>query len=440
MDGEPICQPIPTDESNPPILVVDDNPVNLAILSEALAGIGLPVAIATDGESAIAQAESTVPELILLDVMLPGIDGFETCHHLKENPLTGDIPVIFMTALSDAANKVRGLSLGAVDYIAKPFQQEEVIARVRLHLRLSALNRELKQEIAERKRIETALRQTNRQLEEEIRLARLYRAARRQVEELEQLNRLKDDFLSTVSHELRTPVSNMKMAIHMLKLASQEEQKRHYLHILETECTREVDLINNLLDLQHLEAGSMRIETTSIHLQSWLPVLAQTLQPRAQRREQHLTVTADSALLDLQSDPQYLQRILVELATNACKYSPPGARIRIQARPGVGDSIVISVSNSGAGIPAPELNRIFEKFYRIPMSDLWRQGGTGLGLALVKQLIERLGGTISARSRNNNTTFSVKLPRDRQQLASTVRDRPRVSEGPLTTDEWQTSC
>ncbi len=132
------------------ILLVDDTPTNLKVLAEALHGQGWKTLMAADGESAIEQVEYLRPDLILLDVMMPGIDGFETCRRLKANPETQDIPVIFMTALSDTVDKVRGLELGAVDYVTKPFQHEEVIARTKLHLRLSQLTYRLEQEVQSR--------------------------------------------------------------------------------------------------------------------------------------------------------------------------------------------------------------------------------------------------------------------------------------------------
>ncbi|MEH2264518.1 hybrid sensor histidine kinase/response regulator [Nostoc sp.] len=132
------------------ILLVDDNPNNLKVLSEAIQGCGWKILMATDGESAIEQTEYAVPDLILLDVMMPGIDGFETCRRLKANSITQNIPVIFMTALADATDKVKGLEIGAVDYITKPFQQEEVIARLKLHLKISHLTRTLEQRVQER--------------------------------------------------------------------------------------------------------------------------------------------------------------------------------------------------------------------------------------------------------------------------------------------------
>ncbi len=132
------------------ILLVDDNANNLKVLSEAIQGCGWKALMATDGESAIEQTEYAHPDLILLDVMMPGLDGFETCRRLKANPHTQNTPVIFMTALSDATDKVKGLEMGAVDYITKPFQQEEVIARLKLHLKISHLTRTLEHRVEER--------------------------------------------------------------------------------------------------------------------------------------------------------------------------------------------------------------------------------------------------------------------------------------------------
>jgi signal transduction histidine kinase len=132
------------------ILLVDDNPTNLKVLFEAIGGYGWKALMATDGESAIEQAEYAQPDLILLDVMMPGIDGFETCRRLKANPITENIPIIFMTALSETTDKVKGLEIGAVDYITKPFQKEEVIARLKLHLKLSLLTRNLEQQVEQR--------------------------------------------------------------------------------------------------------------------------------------------------------------------------------------------------------------------------------------------------------------------------------------------------
>lgn len=244
-----------------------------------------------------------------------------------------------------------------------------------------------------------------------LRQARLYQAVQAQVEQLETLNRLKDDFLSTVSHELRTPVANMKMAIQMLKVSSGSPEKtQRYLEILQAECNRETELINDLLDLQRLEAASYpTFLAESINLLEWLPKIIDPFRSRIQQRQQILQVDIPSDLPPIISDSASLERILAELLNNACKYTPAGEQIALTASANE-EKIQLQVSNSGVEIAASEMSRIFEKFYRIPRADRWKQGGTGLGLALVQKLTQHLGGTIQVDSAFNLTAFTVELP------------------------------
>lgn len=222
------------------------------------------------------------------------------------------------------------------------------------------------------------------------------------------LSQLKDDFLSTVSHELRTPVSNMKLALKMLSLSPLDRQQR-YLDILEAECHREVKLINDLLDLQQLEANTMLLENALVQLQDWLPPLLAPFASLLQEREQQLTLFVEPSLPPLQTDGSALARIITELVTNASKHNRAGIAIDVQARlTDLGTSIW--VSNSGAEIPVDEQDKIFEKFYRIPTQDPWIQGGMGLGLALVKKLVNRLGGSITVQSGAGQTRFWILFP------------------------------
>jgi signal transduction histidine kinase len=234
---------------------------------------------------------------------------------------------------------------------------------------------------------------------------------------LQKLHCLKDDFLNTVSHELRTPVSNMKLAIHMLRLAHNLDRQQQYLDILETECKREVELINDLLDLQRLEASEQPISLQPIDLQEWLPPIIQPFRSRLYDRQQTFTLNLPAKLHLLHTNPDSLERLVTELLNNACKYTRSHGEICFTldqtldaSHPSKSPWLVtrFEVSNQ-AEIPTTEIPHIFEKFYRIPNTDLWNQGGTGLGLALVKKLVEQLNGEITVNSANDWTTFNVML-------------------------------
>jgi signal transduction histidine kinase len=236
----------------------------------------------------------------------------------------------------------------------------------------------------------------------------------RQIHELRQMSQLKDEFLSTVSHELRTPLTNMKMAIQLLKISTAEQQRSHYLKILESECNRETELINDLLDLQRLEAGVQITQSEVIRLQEWLPPLIEPFYKRTEARQQTLAVKVARQLPSVVSDQPSLERIVAELVNNACKYTPPSGEIVVSAE-WTPPHVELTVRNSGTEIPEHELSRIFERFYRVPQADPWKQGGTGLGLALVKKLIDRLGGTIAVKSGAGSTAFTIQLPLRREE-------------------------
>ena len=236
--------------------------------------------------------------------------------------------------------------------------------------------------------------------------------------ELKKLNQLKDDFLSTVSHELRTPMSNMKMALQMLTVATNAERQQRYLEILKAECAREIELINDLLDLQRLEAASYpSFLAEAIQLQHWLPMFLDSFRSRMQERQQVLRLDVAPDLPALITDRGSLERILAELLNNACKYTAAGGEIVLRAyqvdappsEQGVPSFTVLMVQNR-ADISPTELPRIFDKFYRVPHADPWKQGGTGLGLALVQKLVDQLQGSIQVESDQGWTTFTVQLP------------------------------
>jgi PAS domain S-box-containing protein len=272
---------------------------------------------------------------------------------------------------------------------------------------------------------------------------RMVRARAEQLEtqmaELERLNHLKDDFLSTVSHELRTPMANIRMAVKMLEISlnriregaissqieigdslpfgnasgerdsSASRNIQRYLQILKDECSREIELIENILDLQRLEAGGKSFVPEVIHLQKFLPQLVEPFLERANNHQQTLQLNLPNNLTSIVSDTASIGRIIAELLNNACKYTPMEESITLSVET-TADKIQFQVCNTGVEIPARELSHVFEKFYRVPSNDPWKQGGTGLGLALVQKLCEQLGGSILAESSEKRTCFTVELP------------------------------
>ncbi|RMH76837.1 MAG: hybrid sensor histidine kinase/response regulator [Cyanobacteria bacterium J007] len=289
-----------------------------------------------------------------------------------------------------------------------------------------------------------------------LRQARLYQSSQAQVRELERLNQLKDDFLSTISHELRTPVANIKMATQMLEVLYEKQaiaagtaegqsdsaiapnslsrelapnSADRYFQILHDECEREIHLINNILDMQRLEAGVEPLELSAIQLQHWIPHLVEPFVQRMEKNQQHLRLEIAADLPSLISDPDILGRIVAELLNNACKYTPSGEEIAVALD--ADEAIVrLQVTNTGIEIPERELAHIFEKFYRVPSSDPWKHGGTGLGLALVQKSSQLLGGQIRVTSQGGQTCFILELQRHWPQTGACEGDRFAASDSP----------
>jgi len=250
-----------------------------------------------------------------------------------------------------------------------------------------------------------------------LRQSRLYQESLRQLTESERLNLLKDDFLSTISHELRTPLSNIRMATQMLEvmlsranvLSNDSLPANRYFQILKEECQRETQLVNDLLELTRVDAATEPLMPTQINLLALIPHTVEPFLDRFESKQLTLVYDLETNLPPLLTDLSYLERILTELLTNACKYTPDGETITVIARHNR-QQIQIGVRNSGVEIPEAERDRVFERFYRIPSNDPWRFSGIGLGLALVKRLAARLGGSIYLDSSPAATTFTLVLP------------------------------
>ncbi len=408
------------------IMVVDDNPTNLRVLIELLDGRGFEVLVAVDGEGAISQVDYARPDLILLDVMMPGIDGFETCRRLKELEGLEDIPIIFMTALSEVIHKVRGLKCGAVDYITKPLQQEEVLARIRTHLTLAHLNKQLKVTNA-------SLKDKNNQLEETLRELEDTQERLVQAGKMASLGRL----VGGVAHELKNPLNF---------ITNFSEISQNLLTELGEMLQQRGDGKDDELDRDMapiLDDLRLNSEKISLHGKRANRIVTRMMEHAPGNIMSERRHTDINALLDdyknykceceppgsaaspikfqlvqpppcLEVVPQEIGRVFVSLLDNAfhaikrkSDSAPPfRSSIRVQTRD-LEDWVEITVRDNGIGIPEDLRSEIFEPFFTTNPERV------GLGLSLSHDIVVRNHrGTLTVESEEGiYTQFTIRLPK-----------------------------
>ncbi|MEH2295363.1 sensor histidine kinase [Nostoc sp.] len=415
-------------QNNGFILIVDDNPTNLSVLCAALNSEGFRFRVAVDGESAIAQAERNQPELILLDVQMPGIDGFEACRRLKANPVTENIPIIFTTALADTESKTKGFSLGAVDYIPKPFAHEEVIARVRVHLQLKQLTESLEQQVSDRTK---ALQQAQVQLVQQEKLSAL------------------GELIAGIGHELNNPINFISSNIPPLQqyIAGVTElillYEQEYPNPTAKIATAIKDLdLNFVLEdmpkiLNSLKLGSERISNLSNSLRNFSRSdsdakisadLHQGLDSTLMILQHRLNANGDRPRIEVIKNygvlPQVscylgqMNQVFMNILANAIdaldevimqgQMSNLIPRIQIATEIDSEELVVIRIADNGIGIPERLKKRLFEPLFTTKVVGK----GTGLGLSIAYQIVvEKHKGVLEVNSQPGlGTEFIIKIP------------------------------
>lgn len=446
------------------ILAVDDNPENLSILTHTLKGAGHAVRVDVSGENALRHVTQELPALILLDVMMPGIDGFETCRRLKENPTTNAIPVIFITALADTESKVKGLSVGAVDYITKPFNEAEVLCRVNVHLEqqrllhiLNGQNRHLKGEIEQRQRVEAELQSLNEDLEQRVdqRTAELQKAHIKLVQQ-EKLYTL-GELVAGVAHEINNPISCIignldfirqytSLILDHVDLYKAQLTEPNDLIIQHAE-EIELDYITQDLTslMQSMQTGSQRIAAISNSLRAFarhdyqkqhksnlhegLDGTLLILKHRLKAQENRAAIDIVKHYGDLPEVPCFpdqINQVFMNILANAidafdecysllpkansrscgcCGDVPPQIHIQTEAQP---DGVTVRVRDNAGGMTEAVRSRIFEYAYTTKAVGK----GTGMGLSIARQIVsETHAGQLTCSSvAGKGSEFTLCLP------------------------------
>jgi two-component system, sensor histidine kinase and response regulator len=365
----------------PTILVVDDTEDNLDLLEFALKRKPITMIRANSGKECLQLAAQSQPDVILLDIQMPEMDGFETLKRLRNSKKTADIPVIFLTAQrKDALSIEQGLALGAEEYLTKPIDIDELLVRTRSLIRL--------------KKMET------------------------------ELERTKADFMAMLIHDMRSPIGGIRSILELLeepllKGEPIEEVHRELLTSAEDATKRLLRLINDMLDLSKFEAGKMNLARTQINIGEIAGNILKLMNPQFKQKGIYIESSLEKGLPTIFADSQKIAQVFSNILSNALKFSPNDGMIKVIVNKSkdiagtlaTDEYIETSISNSGVGILSHELPTIFERYKQGTASEAIPVKGTGLGLAICKLIVEAHGGFITAESEPNKvTTFRFSLP------------------------------
>jgi len=371
---------------------VDDVQKNIALLGNMLSDELYDIAISDNGRDALNILKEIKPDLILLDIMMPEMDGYEVCRVLKESPETEEIPVIFLTAKTETEDIVKGFKLGAVDYVTKPFNPTELLARVNTHLTLKLA------------------RDKERAHMEEI---------ARKNKELEDLNKLKNDLLGMAAHDLRNPIAAINTIIYLILYGGDEnltEEQLELLKEIEYSGNFMLNLLNDLLDVAAIESGKLTLKRER---GDYLEFLSQNIKVNrvlAGKKNIALDLKFDDNIPEVNFDKDKMSQVINNLISNAIKYSHPETKVTVEVKRKNG-FLLTSIIDEGQGIPYEELQYVFKEFHKTSVQATADEKSTGLGLAITKKIVEGHGGKIGVESEvSRGSRFYFTLPEAGREL------------------------
>jgi len=363
------------------VLIADDDRLNIRILGGILRSEGFVLGEAASGEEALEVYAKFQPDLVLLDVTMPGIDGFETCRRLRTEYGANCAPVIFITARSDSDDVVEGLVAGAVDYLPKPFKPKEVLARIRSHL-------------------------YNRILSEQQKLL---------VDQLSKANQAKNRFLGMAAHDLRNPLASIRGIAEFLREGAVGPLTTDQLDLIETihgASTSMLDMVNELLDVATIESGELKLNRGKHDLAELVAKAVALINREAGKKGTQIVFEHPPGPVITQIDPAKMKQVVDNLISNGVKYSPPGSTITATVmRDDAHQRCILAVRDQGPGIPENERDKLFKDFSRLSSQPTGGEKSTGLGLAICRKIVDAHQGTIVAENLpQGGCEFRVTLP------------------------------
>jgi signal transduction histidine kinase len=393
-------------------MVVDDTPANLQVLAGMLKERGYRVRPVPSGKLALLAAQSDPPDLILLDINMPEMNGYEVCQQLKADDRLRAIPIIFISILSEPLDKVKAFSMGGVDYVSTPYQPEELHARIATHLKLHRLQVELE--------------------EANARLATANGVLARKQAELSDLHSRKDEFLAMLSHELRGPLAPILNAIQLLHLETDASELQCQARtVIERQVAQLARLMDDLMEVSRISTGRIHLRQDRAAVSVIVERAVETVRPLIDQRSHELSVSLPPEPIWLHADAARLQQVVVNLLTNAAKYTPDHGRIQLSVER-AGAECVLRVRDTGVGILPELLPHVFDLFTQAERSLDRSEGGLGIGLALVQRIVEMHNGKVEVfSSPGQGAEFVVRLP---AVPAPNLQPAPSRAESPQPAD------
>ena len=367
-----------TERISPGILIVDDTPANLQLLVGMLTQYGYRIRAALSGRLALQAVRESPPDLILLDINMPDISGYEVCRLLKENETYRDIPIIFVSALHDMEDKVKAFSAGGEDYITKPFRIEEVVARVQTHMELRRQRLELQERYAQ----------------------------------LKALEEMRDGLVHMIVHDMRNPLWSVHGYLELMREldpASITPVARDYLDQASAYTETLIEMINSILDVSRMESGGLSLEFGACRLEGLVQSVIQEAVPL--KRSRVITLDTQTPMLQVQADCKLLVRVFENLLANAMRFtSETSGRIGFRIVPGE-STVRVEVQDNGQAIAGDQRALIFDKYSAVKSVAEGRRYSTGLGLPFCKLVVEAHGGRIGVDSVvGQGNVFWIELP------------------------------